>query len=49
MYSVEHIYYNRTEPEFWNWSFEDMANKDIPATLKYIYQVTKNKIYYVGR
>ena len=36
------------DSEFWNWTFDNMASADIPATLRYIYKITGQEINYVG-
>ncbi|XP_026764551.2 lipase 3-like [Galleria mellonella] len=49
-YSRKHVYYNPdTDMEFWNYSFDEHGNFDIPATIDYIIQVTKHKkLSYIG-
>ena len=46
--SKSHVRLEPTSPEFWNWSFEEMAELDLPAVLNYINLQTNRKIHYVG-
>ncbi|MCO5584024.1 hypothetical protein L7F22_037943 [Adiantum nelumboides] len=34
--------------EFWDWSFDELAENDLPAMLELIYNITRSQIYYVG-
>lgn len=47
-YSNSHEKWTPKDSEFWNWTFDNMASADIPATLRYIYEKTGQKINYVG-
>ncbi|KAL0400172.1 UNVERIFIED_CONTAM: Triacylglycerol lipase 2 [Sesamum radiatum] len=33
---------------FWDWSWDELAAYDLPATFQYIYQQTSQKLHYVG-
>ena len=46
--SKSHVRLEPSSPEFWNWSFEEMAEFDLPAVLEYIKNQTRKKIHYVG-
>ena len=46
--SKTHVRLEPSSPEFWNWSFEEMAEFDLPAVLDYINHQTRKKIHYVG-
>ena len=46
--SKSHVRLEPSSPEFWNWSFEEMAEFDLPAVLNYIKHQTRKKIHYVG-
>ena len=46
--SKSHVRLEPSSPEFWNWSFEEMAEFDLPAVLNYIKHETRKKIHYVG-
>ena len=50
-YSREHqVFIEKMEnPKYWNFSFDDMAEYDLPANFEYIQQITKTKeIIYIG-
>ncbi|OAY78387.1 triacylglycerol lipase 1 isoform X1 [Ananas comosus] len=36
------------DKEFWNWSWEELAQYDLMAMISYIYSITHTKIFYVG-
>ena len=46
--SKSHVRLEPSSPEFWNWSFEEMAEFDLPAVLNYIKHQTGKNIHYVG-
>lgn len=47
--SKDHIQYNPNEHEFWNFTFADMAEYDVPANLEYILAKTgAEKLIYMG-
>ena len=47
-YSNRNVKWTTDEPEFWNWTFEEMAFLDLPPVLDYINRVTKSKVDYIG-
>lgn len=48
-HSKRHTKYNPAkDAEFWAFSFQHMADYDLPAVFKYIYNVTGQKIHYFG-
>jgi lysosomal acid lipase/cholesteryl ester hydrolase len=48
-YSKRHKYLKKDNKKFWEWSFDEMAQYDLPAMVKYILKKTDyNNIYYVG-
>jgi lysosomal acid lipase/cholesteryl ester hydrolase len=48
-HSRKHIRYNPDkDKEFWQFSFQQMADFDLPAVFTYIFNITKQKIHYVG-
>mgnify|MGYP002368527994 FL=1 len=48
-HSRKHIHYNPDkDAEFWQFTFQDMADFDIPAAFRYIYNVVKQKVNYIG-
>ncbi|XP_071941868.1 gastric triacylglycerol lipase-like [Antedon mediterranea] len=48
-YSKNHTYLKPDQKEFWAWSFDEMAEFDLPAMVNYVLNVTKQpKLSYVG-
>jgi len=33
---------------YWEWSWEELANNDLPATVQYVYDHTGQKMHFVG-
>lgn len=47
-FSYGHVTYSRTDPEFWNWDWDDLVAQDLPSMLRFVNLQTKQPIYYVG-
>eukprot|EP01112_Ceratiomyxa_fruticulosa_P017887 TRINITY_DN5648_c0_g2_i1.p1 TRINITY_DN5648_c0_g2~~TRINITY_DN5648_c0_g2_i1.p1 ORF type:complete len:427 (+),score=85.23 TRINITY_DN5648_c0_g2_i1:108-1283(+) len=48
-YSLNNIHYTPKQTQFWDWSYDEMANYDLPSILNYILNTTKlSTISYVG-
>ncbi|XP_067121598.1 gastric triacylglycerol lipase-like [Centruroides vittatus] len=48
-YSKKHIEYSPEEERFWNFTIDEFAKYDLPDTVDFILNVTKqNQLYYVG-
>ena len=48
-HSRRHTKYNPDkDAAFWEFTLQDMADRDLPATLGYVFNVTKQKMYYLG-
>ncbi|KAJ0694362.1 putative triacylglycerol lipase [Helianthus annuus] len=47
-YSRRHVSLDPDRPEFWNWTWDEIAARDLPAVIAYIFQQTGQKIHYVG-
>ncbi|KAJ8031873.1 Gastric triacylglycerol lipase [Holothuria leucospilota] len=48
-YSQKHIHYSPKEDAFWDWSWDEMAEYDLPAMINYALKVTqRSQLYYVG-
>ncbi|XP_038209047.1 lipase 3-like [Zerene cesonia] len=49
-YSRSHVSLNPdTDPEFWNYSFDEHGNFDVPAIIDYVINKTgRPKVYYIG-
>eukprot|EP01083_Nonionella_stella_P090803 253738_1 len=49
VFSQQHVKLKRTDKKFWEWSFSELARKDVPDVVDYIRGVTRlQKIGYVG-
>jgi pimeloyl-ACP methyl ester carboxylesterase len=49
VYSTAHVALQPSQPEFWAWSWDEMAKYDIPAFIGYILNVTgKQQLTYIG-
>lgn len=40
--SLNHVNYTTSDPEFWDFDFEDMGTHDVPTFIDYILNNTKN-------
>ena len=47
-YSRKHASLSPNDHAFWDFSFDEMAEYDLPANLKYVNEVTRSKIIYIG-
>ncbi|XP_068744854.1 lipase member K-like [Montipora capricornis] len=48
-YSRRHVKYQPSQTIFWKWSWQEMADYDLPAMINYVLQVTGQKqLFYVG-
>lgn len=48
-YSMNNTRYNSSQPQFWDFSWDDMASSDLPANIDYILGVTGAKqLSYIG-
>ncbi|XP_057313671.1 gastric triacylglycerol lipase-like isoform X2 [Hydractinia symbiolongicarpus] len=48
-YSKKHLKYTTKDKQFWEFSFDEMAKYDLPASIYYVLNVTgAQQIYYVG-
>mmetsp|Transcript_15368 Transcript_15368/g.23010 ORF Transcript_15368/g.23010 Transcript_15368/m.23010 type:complete len:409 (-) Transcript_15368:37-1263(-) len=45
-FGQEHVHYTTEDPEFWEWSFHDMARYDFPAQIHYIQRHTTHVRYH---
>ncbi|KAL6851522.1 hypothetical protein ACP4OV_020455 [Aristida adscensionis] len=49
VYSQRHITLSSTDPAYWDWSWDELASKDLSAVVKYVYdQAGHQKMHYVG-
>ena len=48
-HSRKHVKYNPDkDKEYWQFTFQHMAQYDLPAVLKYVNQKTNQKMHYIG-
>jgi len=47
-HSLGHIKYSIKDKAYWQFSFQHMADYDIPAGFKFIYAKTGKKVNYIG-
>ncbi|KAF3662184.1 putative xyloglucan endotransglucosylase/hydrolase protein 2-like [Capsicum annuum] len=47
-YSQGHISLSSQDPAYWEWSWDELVDFDLPATFKYVHDQTGQKLHYVG-
>ncbi|WJX38825.1 hypothetical protein P8452_26445 [Trifolium repens] len=47
-YSTMHTSLSSNDKAYWDWSWDELASYDLPASVQYVYNHTGQKIYYVG-
>ncbi|KAF6173561.1 hypothetical protein GIB67_037474 [Kingdonia uniflora] len=47
-YSLGHATLQSTDAKYWNWSWDELALYDLPATIDFVYGQTGQKVDYVG-
>ncbi|OWF52632.1 lipase member M-like [Mizuhopecten yessoensis] len=48
-YAMKNTHFNYTQDEFWAWSWDEMATRDLPAVVDHILGMTNvSQLYYVG-
>ncbi|KAH6780917.1 Myzus persicae-induced lipase 1 [Perilla frutescens var. hirtella] len=47
-YSSGHTSLSPNDPEFWDWSWDELVAYDLPATFKYVYGQTGQQLHYAG-
>ncbi|XP_049366253.1 triacylglycerol lipase 2-like [Solanum verrucosum] len=47
-YSQGHTSLSPQDPEYWEWSWDELVDFDLPATFKYVHDQTGQKLHYVG-
>ncbi|MCO5608101.1 hypothetical protein L7F22_062307 [Adiantum nelumboides] len=47
-FSYGHISFQRSDPEFWNWDWDDLVSQDLPSMLRFVHLQTNQLIYFVG-
>jgi hypothetical protein len=47
-WSHGHIALTKTDRDYWDWTWDELAMYDLPAMLKFVYKTTGSKVFYVG-
>ncbi|XP_042495388.1 triacylglycerol lipase 2-like isoform X1 [Macadamia integrifolia] len=47
-FSRQHVTLSASQPEYWNWSWDELVDYDLPATSGLVYNQTGQKLHYVG-
>ncbi|XP_057510827.1 triacylglycerol lipase 2-like [Actinidia eriantha] len=47
-YSSGHTSLSPSDPAYWNWSWDELAAYDLPASFEYVHDETGQKLHYVG-
>ncbi|XP_050884898.1 triacylglycerol lipase 2 [Lathyrus oleraceus] len=47
-YSSRHTSLTTYDMAYWDWSWEELANYDLPASVEYVFNLTGQKIHYAG-
>ncbi|GMI93971.1 Myzus persicae-induced lipase 1 [Hibiscus trionum] len=44
----KHVSLDSGQPEFWNWSWDELVSFDLPAVFDFVFNQTQQKIHYIG-
>lgn len=47
-FSRRHVSLDPSNPEFWDWTWDDLVTHDLPAVVDFVFRQTGQKIHYVG-
>ncbi|KAJ8546429.1 hypothetical protein K7X08_019012 [Anisodus acutangulus] len=47
-YSQRHVNLDSSDPDYWNWSWDDLVVHDLPSVINLVYKQTGQKTHYVG-
>ncbi|KAL2583070.1 hypothetical protein GLYMA_14G050400v4 [Glycine max] len=47
-FSRQHTSLPSNSSDYWNWSWDELVAHDLPATFKYVHDLTGKKLHYVG-
>ncbi|KAI8552046.1 hypothetical protein RHMOL_Rhmol06G0233900 [Rhododendron molle] len=47
-YSSGHTSRSPSDPAYWDWSWDELATYDLPASVRYVYDQTGQNLHYVG-
>ncbi|XVF57823.1 hypothetical protein PTKIN_Ptkin07bG0013500 [Pterospermum kingtungense] len=44
----QHVSLDPSQPEFWDWSWDELVSYDLPAVFDFVFNQTRQKIHYIG-
>ncbi|XP_042499930.1 triacylglycerol lipase 2-like, partial [Macadamia integrifolia] len=47
-FSKGHVSLDESRPEYWNWSWDEVAENDLPDIIDFVYNQTGDKLHYIG-
>ncbi|KAK1404374.1 Lipase [Heracleum sosnowskyi] len=47
-FSRRHVSLDPSNPDFWDWTWDELVAHDLPATIDFVFNLTGHKIHYVG-
>ncbi|XP_042499863.1 triacylglycerol lipase 2-like [Macadamia integrifolia] len=47
-FSKKHVSLDESQPEYWNFSWDEVAENDLPAIVDFVYNQTGQNLHYVG-
>ncbi|XP_042489343.1 triacylglycerol lipase 1-like [Macadamia integrifolia] len=47
-WSHGHVSFSEKDKEFWDWSWQELAQYDLAEMITYVYSITNSKIFFVG-
>ncbi|KAL7145944.1 hypothetical protein ABFS83_06G008100 [Erythranthe nasuta] len=47
-FSRRHLTLDPTDPEYWNWTWDELVTHELPSIIGFVFKQTGHKIHYVG-
>ncbi|EYU34800.1 hypothetical protein ABFS82_11G136400 [Erythranthe guttata] len=47
-FSRRHLLLDPSNPEYWNWTWDDLVTHDLPSVIELVFKQTGQKVHYVG-
>ncbi|KAG8366782.1 hypothetical protein BUALT_Bualt16G0003500 [Buddleja alternifolia] len=47
-FSRGHVSLDPANPEYWNWTWDDLVSHDLPSVIELVFRQTRQKLHYVG-
>ncbi|KAL8132524.1 hypothetical protein AgCh_008132 [Apium graveolens] len=47
-FSRRHVSLDPSNPDFWDWTWDELVAHDLPASIDFVFKLTGQKIHYVG-